>query len=75
MKARASGTPAKFDATPGERHQRRAEEPRQPAQDDRVGEQEAEDATGDRGDEADLDAVAERARDDAGRQVGVVAEA
>jgi len=44
-----------LDATP-EKVIRAERERRQAAGDDRVGEQEAEDAPGDRGDQADLDA-------------------
>ena len=47
----------------GERHERIAQDLRQTAEDDGVGEQEAEDAAHDRGDEADLDARREGVRD------------
>ena len=57
----------------GERQQGRPQEPWQPADDHRCGQQESEDPTADRGDEADLDAVGEGVGNDAGRQVGVIA--
>ena len=55
VNARASGTPAKFEATPENVISPRGG-PWQPARDDGVGEQEPEDPAEDGGDEADLDA-------------------
>ena len=43
MKARASGTPAKFEATPEKVMSASRRNRGQPAEDDRVGEQEPED--------------------------------
>ena len=56
MKARASGTPAKFEATPENVRSSGAERAGQPAADDGVREQETEEPAQDRGHEADLDA-------------------
>ena len=56
MKASASGMPAKFEATPENVMTAGRRTPRQPAEDDGVGEQEAEEAAEDGRDEADLDA-------------------
>ena len=55
MKAKARGTPAKLEATPGEGQQARAHGPGQAAHGHRVGQQETEQASGNGGDRADLD--------------------
>ena len=56
MKAKASGRPAKFEATPREGEQGRAQPARQVAEDDGEAEQEAEDGAAERRGDADLDA-------------------
>ena len=58
MKAKASGIPAKFAATPEKRRERRAQEPRRSVPDHRVRDHEAEEASDERRNEAHLDAVA-----------------
>ena len=57
MNARASGTPAKFEATPENVSRPPRNDAGQAAADDRVGHEEPEEPAEDRRDEADLDAV------------------
>ncbi len=56
MKAKASGTPAKFEATPQKVIRLERMKRRQPTPNGRVGQQESEDPAAQRGDQADLDA-------------------
>ena len=56
MKAKASGMPAKFEATPAERGEQRLDEARAAAVDGRVGDEQPEQAAADGADHADLDA-------------------
>ena len=74
VKARARGTPAKFEATPENVISGVAEDARQAAADDCVGQQEAEDPADHGGHQADLDAGAVRLDDRGLAQVGVVLE-